>query len=58
MAELTNAELGKLYPKDSVWVVQVEDGVRTKLLYHGNDIEEARKINASTESVLIRRKLN
>ncbi len=55
---LTNAQLAKQYPKDSVWVVKVENGVRTELLYHGNDVNKARTINSKNESVLVQKKVS
>ncbi len=55
MADLSNAKLASLYPKDSVWVVKTKNGVRTEVLYHGNKVTDARKINSLFESVLVRR---
>jgi len=56
MANLTNAQLAKQYPKDNIWVVQTKNGVRTKLLYHGKDLNKARKINLENPSILVRKK--
>jgi len=55
MAILTNQQLVKLYPKDTVWVVKTKDGVRTEVIYHGKKVTDARKINAHFDSVLVRK---
>lgn len=56
MANLTNRELAKLYPKDKIWVVKTKDGVRTNVIYHGASIRDARKINQAFEnSVLVQK---
>lgn len=58
MSNLTNPELARQYPKDSVWVVETKKGTRIKVLYHGNDINTARKLNSEAiDSILIRKKL-
>lgn len=55
MADLSNKQLAKLYPKDSVWVVKTKNGVRTEVIYHGRKVTDARKINDQFESVLVRK---
>ena len=55
MADLSNKQLVKLYPKDNVWVVKTKAGVRTEVIYHGKKITDARKINDQFESVLVRK---
>ncbi len=55
MANLTNQQLVKLYPKDTVWVVKTKDGARTEVIYHGKKVTDARKINAQFDSVLVRK---
>ena len=55
MANLTNSQLAKLYPQDTVWVVKTKEGVRTEVIYHGKKITDARKINAQFQSVLVRK---
>lgn len=55
MADLSNKELAKIYPNDTVWVVKLKDGVRTEVVYHGKSITDARKINDLFDSVLVRK---
>ncbi len=53
--DLSNKNLAKKYPKATVWVIKTVNGVRTEVIYSGNSLAEARKINSSTESVLIKK---
>ena len=55
MANLSNKQLAKLYPKDNVWVVKTKEGIRTEVVYHGRKVLDARKINDQFESVLVRK---
>lgn len=55
MADLSNKQLAKTYPKDTVWVVKLKNGVRTQVVYHGKSVTDARKINAVIDSVLVRK---
>ncbi|MBN2893320.1 MAG: hypothetical protein JXL97_15720 [Bacteroidales bacterium] len=55
MEDLSNKNLAKMFPKDSIWVVKTENGIRVEILYHGDNLVEARKISEENESILVRK---